>query len=411
MPGPDPRDRPTAADTLALPRSRLLAPYRAVLASPGAPRLALASLMAKWPISMFPISVLLLVPPRYSYAQAGAVVAVMLLANAVSSPVRGRQAARRGAGPVLRVCLAGYLAGIAGIGLCAVVGAPLPLLLGSALLMGAFFPPASILLRSHWTAVDRDLGGRSSANALESALMDLSLITGPVLAGWLSTSIAPVLPLVLIGALMALAVVLLTALPDRATVPSPAPEHTGRVLRAPLVMLFAAQLLFCAALAATEVSLPVYAQERNAASASGWLLAGLSTGSIVGALALGRLHGSRLTRLPVLLALLAAGTCAVGAAMSLRPLVVALVCVPAGLAIGSVFARFFTVLGTVTPPGSDHEVQGWANSMTTVGFAAGSFGGTALGEAFGTTALVFCAPVLALAAAALAASARPGTTP
>ncbi|MFF7019177.1 MULTISPECIES: MFS transporter [Streptomyces] len=367
--------------------------------------------MAKWPISMFPISVLLLVPPRYSYAQAGAVVAVMLLANAVSSPVRGRQAARRGAGPVLRVCLAGYLAGIAGIGLCAVVGAPLPLLLGSALLMGAFFPPASILLRSHWTAVDRDLGGRSSANALESALMDLSLITGPVLAGWLSTSIAPVLPLVLIGALMALAVVLLTALPDRATVPSPAPEHTGRVLRAPLVMLFAAQLLFCAALAATEVSLPVYAQERNAASASGWLLAGLSTGSIVGALALGRLHGSRLTRLPVLLALLAAGTCAVGAAMSLRPLVVALVCVPAGLAIGSVFARFFTVLGTVTPPGSDHEVQGWANSMTTVGFAAGSFGGTALGEAFGTTALVFCAPVLALAAAALAASARPGTTP
>ncbi|MFI7347270.1 MFS transporter [Streptomyces sp. NPDC049936] len=365
--------------------------------------------MSKWPISMFPISVLLLAPPRYSYTEAGAVVAVMLLANAVSGPTRGRQATRRGPGPVLRVCLVGYLVGITGIGLCATLGEPLPFLLASALLMGAFFPPASILLRSHWTAVDRDLGHLTSANALESALMDLSLITGPVLAGWLSTSFAAVLPLAVIGALMALAVVLLTALPDRtdhATSVSPVPERAAGILRAPLVMLFAAQFLFCAALAATEVSLPIYAQQRFQASASGWFLAALSTGSMVGALALGLLRGSRLTRLPALLVFLAAGTCGVGAAMSLRPLVVALACVPAGLVVGSIFARFFSVVGTVTPPGTDHEVQGWANSMTTVGFAGGSFGGTALAEAFGMTALLLCAPVLALVAAALSAPAQ-----
>lgn len=411
MPDPQSPEQPATGDATPRPTDGPLAAYRDVLAVPGAKRLATASLVAKWPISMFPVSVLLLVPPRYSYGQAGAVVAAVLLANAISSPIRGRQAARHGAHRVLRICLAGYVTGIAGIGALAAFTAPLPFVLAAALLMGSFFPPAGILLRSHWTVVDRERG-RASANALESALMDLSLITGPVLAGWLSTSFAPVLPLALNAVLMTLAVVLLTKLPDRAAAPPvPAEGRHRSVLNAPLYRLFGAQFLFCAALAATEVSLPVYAQQQHAASASGWFLAGLSAGSIIGTLALGRLRSARATRLPTLLVLLAAGTSGIGAAMLLGPFAVALVCIPAGLAIGSVFASYFTVLGSVTPPGTDHEVQGWANSMNTVGFATGSFGGAALAEAFGASALLLSAPAAAVAASALAArSSRTGRT-
>ncbi|GAA2331883.1 MFS transporter [Streptomyces kunmingensis] len=406
---PEPRSPDASATTTpSRPRAGLVATYREVLAAPGATRLAVASLVSKWPISMFPVSTLLLVSPAYSYARAGAVVAAMLLANAASSPARGRQIARRGARVVLRICLAGYLAGLTGIAVAAASSAPFPVVLTAAALMGAFFPPASILLRSHWTAVDRGRG-HSSANALESALMDLSLITGPILASWLSTYVTPVLPLALIGVLMTLAVALLSGLPDQRPPSSPPPgrsrrsRRSRRLLRTPLVGLFGAQFLFCAALAATEVSLPVYAQQQNAAAYSGWLLAGLSVGSIVGALVLGRLPGSGATRLPVLLVLLAAGMCAIGGAMFLGPVAVAAASVPAGLAIGSVFARFFTVLGAATPPGVDHEVQGWANSMTTVGFAAGSFGGAALADALGTPALLLCSPLAAVVAACLAA--------
>ncbi|MEW2545135.1 MFS transporter [Streptomyces sp. NPDC047002] len=405
MPGPESGKLPAPAAAPPLLRAGLLATYRDVLAAPGATRLAAASILSKWPISMFPVSVMLLVSPGYSYAGAGAVVAAMLVANAASSPLRGRQAARRGARAVLRTCLAGYLAGLAGIAVAAACSAPLPLVLAAAVLMGAFFPPASILLRSHWTAVDRG-GRRSSANALESALMDLSLITGPILASWLSTSLSPVLPLVVIGALMTLAVLLLSALPDRRPASPQATDRSRPAPGAPLVLLLCAQFLFCAALAATEVSLTVYAQRQHAAAYSGWLLAGLSVGSIVGALVLGRLPGARATALPVLLVLLAAGTGGVGAALYLPPAAVAAVCVPAGLAIGSVFARFFTVLGAATPPGADHEVQGWANSMTTIGFAAGSFGGAALGDALGTPALLLATPTAALLAAYLTTRAR-----
>ncbi|MEV1022975.1 hypothetical protein [Streptomyces sp. NPDC050264] len=118
-------------------------------------------------------------------------------------------------------------------------------------------------------------------------------------------------------------------------------------------------------------------------------------GSIIGAPVLGRLPGSCVTRLPiplVLLVLLAVGMCAVGTAMFLGPVAVAAVSVPAGLAIGSVFARFFTVLGAAAPPGVDHEVPGWANSMTTIGFAAGSCGGAAPADALGTPALLLYSP-------------------
>ncbi|MFJ4828918.1 MFS transporter [Streptomyces sp. NPDC088747] len=409
---PEPESGGQLATGRPQPRSHkdFLGPYRDVLAAPGAPRLALASLMSKWPISMFPVSALLLVSRHYSYTQAGTVVAVMLLANGVTSPIRGLQTVRRGARTVLRTCLAGYLVGVTGISVGAACAAPLPIILAAALLMGMFFPPASTLLRSHWTAQDR-VRGQTSANALESALMDLSLVTGPIVASWLSASFAPVLPLALIGVLMAVAVVLLDHLPDRMAAPSSGPGNACGVLRTPLVSLLGAQFLFCAALAATEVSLPVYAQQHQAAFASGWLLAGLSVGSIVGALALGGLHGCAFTRLPLLLLLLAAGMCAIGAAMMFHPVTVGLVCVPAGFAIGSVFARFFTILGSVTPPGADREVQGWANSMTTIGFAVGSFGGAALGDMFGGPALLLFAPFSAVVAAGLTArSEKTGVT-
>ncbi|WP_159014192.1 MFS transporter [Streptomyces sp. NRRL WC-3725] len=387
----------------------LLSTYRAVLAVPGAPALAVASLVSKWPISMFPVSVLLLVSPDYSYAGGGAVVAAMLFANAASSPARGRLAGRYGAGRVLWTCLAGYLCGLGGIAVATACAAPLATVVAAALVMGVFFPPASILLRSYWTAIDRR-SGRSSANALESALMDLTLITGPVLASSLSVSVAPVLPLGAVAALMTLAVGLLTRLPAatsgsaRAAPPvaGPArvPPHTSR---SPLLALLTAQFLFCAALAGTEAALPVYAQRQQAAAYSGWCLAGLSAGSITGALFLGRFSGRSTGRLPVLLGVLGLGMCGIGAAMQLGPVAVALVCPPAGLVIGSVFTEFFGLLGLMTPRGADHEIQGWANAMTTVGFAVGSLGGASLTGSLGASALVLCAPVAVCVSACLTA--------
>lgn len=370
-----------------------IATYREVLAAPGARRLAVASLVSKFPISMFPVSGVLLMSPRYSYAEAGTAVGAMLLANAVSSPLRGRLAAT-GSGRVLRRCLAGYLAGLAGLVLAAAGRLPFGWVVLSVVTIGLCFPPVSILLRTHWTSVDR-ARGRSSANALESALMDVTLITGPVLATWLSTSLSPLLPFALIGALMAGAVVLLLTLHREPTErPGPPTGHWRAPLRSrPLRAVFGAQFLFCAALSATEVMLPVYAQQQHVASHSGWYLAGLSVGSIVGALGLGAHDALARTELPGLLAVFVSGCVLLGLAMEVAPAAVLLVCPLTGLAVGSTFARLFTAIGALTPPGCDSETQGWANSMTTVGFAAGASAGASLAGAYGAGAFLLLSPV------------------
>ncbi|MFE9610939.1 MFS transporter [Streptomyces sp. NPDC006012] len=394
------------------------ASYRQVLASPGAPGLALASLVSKWPISMFPVSTVLLVSPRYSYAQAGAAVGTMLLANALTSPHRGGLIARQGARAVLGTCLAGYVLGLVGLGLSAAAHLPFPVVLTAALVMGTFFPPASIMLRSHWTALDR-ARGHGSANALESAIMDVALITGPVLATWLSTTVGAVLPLAAIAVLMSVAVVLLTRFSggDR-TPPAGARPRTAvppaRLHSRSLWALFGAQFLFCAALAGTEVTLPIYAQQHAVPGESGWYLAGLSVGSITGALLAGRSGASARIRLPTVLGAFAVGSCALGLAMVTTPGAVLAACPVAGLAVGSVFAQLFTTLGDLTPPDRDHEVQGWANAMTTIGFAAGSFGGAALTGAFGAPVLLLWSPPAALLAALMTAAVLPrkaGTSP
>jgi MFS family permease len=381
----------------------LLATYLDLLSVPGARQLALTSLVSKLSISMLPISALLLLSSRYSYAEAGLSAGVLQLANAVSSPVRGRLAARYPVRVLLPLCLAGCLAGLTGLLLTASATAAFGYVLLCGTVMGLCFPPISMLLRTYWTALDRTRA-RPSANALESALMDVTLITGPVLAAWLSTSVGPVPAFAAVGVLMAAGVVLLLTVKDAQNLlrAGGGTGHWARPLRSrALLCVFAAQFLFCAALAATEVALPVSAQQNHAAAFSGWYLAGMSVGSIVGALALGAVPALGRAGLPGLLGAFAAGLWLLAAVMGSGPWVLLLACPVTGIAVGSTFATLYTRIGTLTPPGSDNETQGWANAMTAVGFACGASVGGVVAGANGASAALVTAGATALAAALL----------
>lgn len=375
----------------------LVATYRDVLAMPVARRLALVSLLSKFPFGMFPVSTVLLLSPRYSYGSAGAAVGVAMLANAVSSPMRGRIGVRRSGRAALLLCLAGYLTGMAVLAAGASQRLPLVVILLSAAATGACLPPVGILLRAHWTAVDRDRGGHA-ANAMESALVDITLVTSPVLATYLGVTWSPVLPFVAIGGLMAVSVLLLSAMvvptpPARAAEPASVRQRTGA-----LSAVFGAQLLFCAGLSAVEVALPIFAQQQHVTSNSGWYLAGLSAGSIVGALLLGASTALAKTGLPTLLGAFAAGTCLLGLAMAVSPVAVLVACPLAGLAIGTTFSRFYGAIGELTPVGGDGRVQGWATSVTTIGFAIGDTAGAALAGAHGALAFLFLTPLAGVVA-------------
>ncbi|WP_413810609.1 MFS transporter [Streptomyces sp. OE57] len=390
--GPDLRAAgapPTDTDRASRRASGFPGVYRGLLSTAEARRLATASAASKFPVSMFPVTTLLLVSPRYSYAAAGLTLGTMQLASAASNPMRARLVTRHSLHTVLMGCLVGYLMGLGGLAASVTAHLPLAALLLAAMLTGLCFPPVGILTRTHWMSVT-SRGSLPVANALEATLMDIALIVGPVLASLLSTAVSPAAPLAAIGALMAGAVVQLAAV-HRLRPPGPVP-HSGqwaRIARArPLLVVFAAQFLFCAVLAATEVALPISAQQHDAAARSGWYLGALSVGSIVGSLTLGATRARRMPGLAGLLSGFAVGVLVLGLALRADPPLVLAGCLGAGVAVGSSFAGFYTRIGELTPKGCDNEAQSLASSMMTVGFAVGASAGASLSGAYGASAVL-----------------------
>ncbi|MFF4427035.1 MFS transporter [Streptomyces sp. NPDC001549] len=401
----------TTKTSTGRPAPGLLGTYRMLLTAPGGGRLAAASVASKLQYNMLAVSALLLLAPRYSYAAAGLAVSIMVVANAASSPLRGRLADRHRVPVVVTLFLIGYLTATAGLMASAAHRLPLWVVMASVALLGLCFPPVSILIRGYWVAAAGEWA-RASANSLESALIDVTLIAGPVLATWLSTSASPVAPFVVSSVLMAVAVVLMCTVREipRTLAPT-ARDWRGPLRSRPLLRVLAALFLFGGALSAVEVVLPLYAQQNDAVGYSGWFLAALSLGSIVGALILGTHSTSHRWMPPALVGVFAAGTLLLAFAMTVGPVLVLIVCPLTGVTIGSAFARLYTVVGTTGPAGNEHETQGWATSCTTVGFALGAAGGAVIADALGAAAFVLVTPVAALGAALLLLGTARSTTP
>ena len=263
------------------------ASYRGLFAEPVLRRLAVADVCARLPQGMVSITLLLVAAQHASMAVAGLVVAGYTLGQAVTGPIRGRLADRRGLIPVAVACGTGYALALLALLGCALARAPVGLLIGAAAMAGLVNPPLSPGMRSLWSA---HAGARftSAAFALDAAVFDLAYITGPVLASALATGIAPAAALGLMLALTGVAVPVIGRQARR-------PEQPGRdrrprwpVLRSgALRRLLVTAALANAAVSATEVALTAYVRHHHALWASGPLLAGVSIGSILGSLLLG----------------------------------------------------------------------------------------------------------------------------
>ncbi len=110
--------------------------YRALLTVPVLRRLAVADASARLPQGMVSITVLLVVAEHASMAVAGLAVAGYTLGQAVTGPVRGRLADRRGLVPVAAACGSGYALALLALLAGALAGAPAWLLIGAAALAG-----------------------------------------------------------------------------------------------------------------------------------------------------------------------------------------------------------------------------------------------------------------------------------
>ena len=266
--------------------------YRTVLSHPGALRFSATAFIARLPISIETLGIVLLVTGlSKSYGLAGALSATFTIANGLFAIVQGRVLDRFGQSRVLPIASTLFAIGIVGLIATLESDAPDALAYLCAALAGASYPPVGSVVRARWSYV---LAGRpaevQTAYALESVIDEFIFIVGPTVATVLATQWHP-------WSALALAVItgwfgcLALAL-QRSTEPVPqrgrhevAPRPAMPWL--PVTVLAAVSVALGSMFAAAEVSTVAFAAEQGAKPYAGFLLASWALGSAISGLLTG----------------------------------------------------------------------------------------------------------------------------
>ena len=264
----------------------MLRPYRDVLALPGARAFVAAGFLARLPISMLGIGIVLLVSATSgAYAIAGTVAAVFGLVQAVSAPRVARLVDRFGQGRVLRPAVSAHAGGLLALIAFAQAGAPTWTLLGSAAVAGAAMGSVGSLVRARWTHVlAGDPPRLHAAFSLESVLDEVVFIVGPVLVTLLATRVAPSAGLLVAAAAALVGSLLLATL--RSTEPPGGTRAGSGPGRPPLThpgmaVLVVAFVFVGCLFASVEVITVAFTQERGRPAAAGLVLAAFALGSLI----------------------------------------------------------------------------------------------------------------------------------
>jgi predicted MFS family arabinose efflux permease len=353
--------------------------YRTVLIHSGAWRFSLAALVARLPISISTLGIVLLVTGLgRSYSLAGALSAAFTIANGVSSMVQGRLLDRHGQGRVLPLVITAYAVGVVGLVTSVEAGWPEPVAFLSSLLAGAAYPPIGSVVRARWSHV---LAGRpadvQTAYALESVIDEVIFVIGPTVATVLATQWHPWAGLGLALVTGVTGTLVLAA--QRGSQPVPHRAHHSAGPRPdmpwpPVIILAAVSFALGSMFAAAEVSTVAFSAEHHAKPYAGVLLACWAAGSMLAGLVTGTFHwrSTSITRVRVgalLLALVMVPMSFVGSmvAMSVTLFV-------AGFAIAPTLIALFSAIEQGVPAG--RLTEGIAISHT--GLAAGLAPGAAL---------------------------------
>ncbi|MFC4072021.1 MFS transporter [Actinoplanes subglobosus] len=272
--------------------------YRRLFAAPGALAFTVAALPARLAISMFGVSVVVMVATlRDSYALAGSVSAAGLAAIAVTGPWIGRLVDRHGQARVTvpATIVSAVAAGV--LAFCA--GADVPAwTLFAAYAASSTSPNIGAMARARWAVLFPGRPElRHSANALEQSLDELCFMAGPVLAALLCTTVAPQAGLIVAIALMVAGSLAFAA--QRRTQPPVHAEATREPGRSPLRIRGVLEITLTflatgAVFGSMEVVTVAYTESLGHPAAAGIILGLLAGGSAVAGLLFGtlRLPGS-----------------------------------------------------------------------------------------------------------------------
>lgn len=264
--------------------------YRRVLVRPGACAFSSAALVARLPISMVGLGIVLLVEQRTgSYGLAGTVAAVFVLAEAAFAVLHGRWVDHHGQSRVLPIAISVFGAGLALMMLAVEQDWPWALTYVFAAISGASLPQVGASVRTRWSHLLDDPGEVQTAFALEAVLDEVVFVVGPVLVTLLATSWHPVAGLTF--ALVSGVIGTFAFAAQRRTEPPPGRTASSGVREPMPWRLLLPLALVCLTLGglfgAAEVTTVAFAEEQGQRWAAGWLLAAWSFGSLVAGLVTG----------------------------------------------------------------------------------------------------------------------------
>ncbi|HET6728436.1 MAG TPA: MFS transporter [Jiangellaceae bacterium] len=352
----------------------MFGPYLRVLRTPGALAFSASGLVARLPMSMFGIGIVLAISvTEGTYGQAGLVAGTALLAQAAAAPLQARIADRIGQRRMLLPVLALHTVGL-GSFILLLGGAPVVALVATSALAGATLPSFGSLVRARWARLHTGTPLLHTAYALESVLDEVVFVVGPVLATILATGVHPLSGLVTNLALTVGGGLWFAA--QRATEPPPRPRTRAsaveRLSPRSLGWVVLTFVFMGGIFGSVEVVTVAFADHAGSTRAAGVVLALYALGSLLSGLVVGAVHWRSGPRRRFAL-----GQLVMAAALFPLPFVgsvplLAVVMFVAGLAISPTLIAGFSLVEAEVPASRLTEGLAWISTALNIGVSIGA---------------------------------------
>lgn len=353
-----------------------LSAYRTVLADGPARAFSLAGFVARMPISMTAIGIVLLVSLNTgSFGRAGLVAGVATAAGAVSAPLWGRAIDRVGQARVLRTTSLTWTAGLALVVTSVQSGWPLAVTLLGAGVVGLGFNSSGSAVRARWNHRLQGSPLLETAFAVEAVLDEVIFIIGPVLVTFLATAVHPVVALGISAALGLTGSLVLAS--RRSTEPPRHSRSEGSAARprldaAALLPMVLASLALGVIFGGMEVVVVAYATEGGILPYAGAFLMAWALGSLVAGVVVGTISWRRPPTSRFRFGALALAVSLVPLPFVGTPGLVALLLTVSGMAIAPTMIASVGVTRALVPQSRLTEALGWNSTGLAAGLALGA---------------------------------------
>ncbi|MEP6597925.1 MAG: MFS transporter [Actinomycetota bacterium] len=356
--------------------------YRAAFRAPGSVAFSAAAFIARLPIALYPIGLVLLVSIRTGhYGFAGLLSGMYVFSNGVGNPVLARLVDRHGQRRILPWSAGGHGLAIAAVCVLAEVNAPDSTLVAPTVLAGFCYLPMGSLARARWSYV---LAGRpelTTAYSLESTLDEVIFMVGPLLVTVIATQLDPVLGLGLGAVLVVSGSAWLRTL--RASEPpahqAGTPPRPSALRSRGMGLMTVASFGMGGVFASVELTMVAFCGQHGRTELSGLVLACFALGSGVSGLIYGARPRSRsiLARFRLQALVFAVMPLAFLGVVNIA--VLAACAFVAGLAIAPALITGFGLIAELVPSASLTEGMAWLTTGLSVGYglAASIVGGIA----------------------------------